>query len=550
MIVNPRSERFYSMTKKRRFTKVISIILLAAIYLQGCEFPAATVDSLPEASDPPATESPELDASVPDSPKPGLFRVRYVPDSPVNPITSLAGDNLVLASLLYEGLFTLDSNLNVEPVLCESWSTEDNITYTYLIKSGIAMTDGSTLTADDVVYTLKQAMQTGLFINRLSVIRSVESDEELTVTVVLKTPNSHLNMLLDIPIIKDGTIDYSIPPGTGPYEFSGAGDMRLRRFIRYRDFAKLPITNIYLLICDDHEIAEAFDDGKLSLLRDDPASTIDVILNRHSEIRLYDTTTLQYIGYNMRSIVLRNADVRRAIGSSLDRRYIADTIMHGQPVASPLALSPSYRLYDAQWEDVVTDPLKGMSALLIRAGLKDYDNDSYLEYPDGYDSYYKFALDFIVNSDNPYKVEAAHRISDTLKLYGFEIIVRELPWDSFIASLEAGTFDLYYGEITLGADFDLSPLLLPDSHLNYGLMGGEYYRSYIENFLAAPTDEDELVAAQLLCDEINEDAPFIPILYKRYVVYTPIGAISGATPSQSGIFNNFSDWTIDLEMLP
>ena len=538
------------MSMKRRFSGVISIILLMVICLQGCEFPEATVENLPEMSDPPAIEAPISDLFVPSAPKPGLFRIRYVPDSPVNPITSLAGDNLVLASLLYEGLFTLDSNLNATPVLCESWSTEDNITYTFVIKSDIAMNDGSTLTADDVAYTLKQAMQIGLFVNRLSIIKSVESDKELTITVVLKSANSHLEMLLDIPIIKDGTIDYSIPPGTGPYAFSITGDTLLRRFPQYRDYTKLPVSDIYLLVCGDHEVAEAFDDGKLSLLRDDPASSIDVLLNRHSEMRSYDTTTLQYIGFNMRSIVLRDADVRRAIGSSLDRQFITETIMHGQTLAAPLALSPSYRLYDTQWEEVVVDPLLGMTALLIRAELKDYDNDSYLEYPDGFGGYYKFALDFIVNSDNPYKIEAAHKIADTLKLYGFEIIVRELPWDSFTAALEEGTFDIYYGEITLSADFDLSPLLMPDSLLNYGLMGSDYYIPYIKDFLSAPTDDEERAAAENLCTEINENAPFIPILYKRYVMYTPIGAISGAAPSQSGIFNNFADWTIDLTMLP
>ena len=529
---------------------LVVILILLALFLHGCEPVEEPVEPAPETNSPPVSISPLPAALIRDPSEPRQFTIRYVPDSPVNPITSLTRDNIVLSSLLYEGLFKLDGNLNVEPVLCESWSTEDGITYMLAIKQNIAMSDGSFLTADDVVYTLRQAMQTGRFVHRLSVIKKVETEEDLIVSIELKSINYHFTKILDIPIIKDGSIDEFIPPGTGPFVFADTGAMRLTRFFRHRDYVNLPLSEINLLECDDNELAELFDAGELSLQWDDPSDTFDVILNRHNELRLYDTTALQYIGFNTRSIILNDADVRRAIGSSVNRRYIADSIMPGQSLVAQLALSPAYRLYDTKWEQKVVDPLREMSALMKRAGLEDFDNDSFLEYPDGFGDFIKISLDFIVNSENSYKVQAAHKIADTLKLYGIDIIVRELPWDGFQAALEAGTFDIYYGEVMLGADFDLSPLLLPDSFLNYGLTGSDYlYKPYIEAFLAAQTDFEERIAAERLCDEINLNAPFIPLLYKKYAVYTPIGAILGATPSQTGVFNNFANWTIDLSML-
>ena len=540
------------MVKKSILIIFVLIILSPALLLQGCEFfeEPAELPTMAESSPPIVFPPPEAPTRNPSAP--GQFTIRYVPGVPVNPITSLTGDNIVLSSLLYEGLFTLDGNLNAKPVLCASWSTEDSITYTFVIKEGIAMNDGSLLTADDVVYTLRQAKQTGLFVNQLSIIKSIEidTDEELSITIVLNSANSRLIQLLDVPIIKNGSIDDQIPPGTGPYMFPGTGAMRLIRFAGYRDFEKLPLSTIYLLECGDYELAELFDGGSLSLLWDDPADSLNIILNRHNEIRYYDTTALQFIGYNSRSVILSNPDVRRAIGSSINRQYIVENIIPGQSLPAPLALSSAYRLYDKQWEQKFFDPLREMSALLSRADLEDFDNDSFLKYPDGFGGYIKISLDFIVNSNNPYKVSAAHRIADTLKLYGLEIIVRELSWDSFLEALNTGTFDMYYGEIILSADFDLSPLLLPDSKHNYGLTGAEYYRPLIENFLSAQTAEDERSAAESLCDQINLNAPFVPILYKRYMIYTPIGAVTGAAPSQSGVFNNFANWKIDLTMVP
>jgi len=529
----------------------IALILSALCLLHGCSFTDNPVETPTitneQQHDAPATHDDPV-RTVPD---PGQFTLRYVPDSPLNPITGLNRDNIVLASLLYEGLFRLDSNLGVSAVLCDNWETEDNITFKFIIKPDIAMSDGSLLTAEDVVYSITQASQKGRFANRLSVIKSITVDEEefLTFYIVLRSANRNFIKLLDIPIIKSGSIDHQIPPGTGPYIFAGGNVMQLAPFIRHRSYNSLPVPMIKLIECKDNELAEMFDSGILSLLVDDPADTLDIILNRQNELRAFETTTLQYIGFNTRSAILKDVDVRRAIGSSIDRAYIVGSIMPGQPFAAPLALSPAYRFYDKSWEQLASDPLIEMSALLIHAGLKDYDNDSFLEYPDESGGYYKISLDFIVNSENKYKVRAAHKIADTLRMYGIEIIVRELPWENFTAALASSSFDLYYGEVSLGADFDMSPLLLPNSSLNYGKTGNIYFEPLIEAFLSAETDEEERAAAETLCDEINIYSPFVPLLYKRHAMFTPIGAITGATPSQSGVFGAIDSWTIDLTML-
>ena len=538
------------MIKKRIFCVVTIILLLPALFLHGCLLTMAPVETSPEIEEPPPPPAEPTGNPVREPPEAGQFTLRYDSASTMNPITSLNRDHILLSSLMYESLFTLDSSLNVSTALCESWSTADSVTYEFVLKPDIAMRDGSYLTADDVVYTLRQAMQTGRFVNRLEVIRNISTDSDLTVTIMLKSPNSRFIRLLDVPIIKDGSIDDHIPPGTGPYVFSGTGrTARLTRFPRHRDYDRLPVSVIHLIECDDNEVMELFDGGELSLLWDDPSGAFNIRFNRLNEPRYYDTTALQYIGFNTRTVVLYNHDVRRAIGCAIDRNYIANKIMPGQTVPAPLALSPVYRWYDPQWEERDIDPLIEMSALLVFVGLEDFDSDSYLEYPDGFGGFFEFTLDFIVNSENAYKVQAAHRIADALRRTGFDIVVRELPWENFKIALQTGDFDMYYGEILLSADFDLSPLLLPESSINYGRTGSSSFFPLIENFLSAQTAFEERETAKHLCEEIRMYAPFVPILYKKYAIFTPIGAVTGASPSQSGVFYGFTDWTIDMTML-
>ena len=537
---------------------LIFLFLLPAILLQGCGVfpirpgrPAPIVSAPVELPEPPAPEAPE-----PEQPRPpGRFTLRYETGFTMNPILALNRDNIMLTSLLFESLFMLDEDLVAHPLLCAEWSTEDNVTFTFEILPDIAMHDGSTLTADDVAYSIRTARNNTRSRHRskLQTIETVTTDGELTVVITLNTPNARFDRVLDIPIIKSGSIDQRIPPGTGPYIFPFDEAMYLNRFQGYRHYNDLPLTTIYLLECNDSDLTDFFDNGVLSLLWDDPTGAFDIRLNRLHEPRLYNTTSLHYLGFNANSYALRNADVRRAIGCAIERQFIVENIMNtpraGQTVAAPVAISPVFDLYDPGWERR-GDPLYEMGELIDRAQLLDYFNESFLATPDGIGGYIRFTLNFIVNIENAHKRAAANRISDNLRQFGFNVIVRELQWSEFVKALEDGAFDMYYGETMVGADFDLSTLLLPgDNTLNFGNTGNTVHRPFMQSFLAADTPEEVSFAGEQLNLAITQNAPFIPILYKRHAIYSHMGAVTGAAPSQSGVFYNFQDWSIDLMML-
>ena len=589
----------------RRLFMALAIIL--ALILSGCGWINPAPGTAETQENGPEPENEHVADPVRRVSQVGGFSVRYDPGSSLNPLTGTNHDNILVTFLMYESLFVLGENFEAEPNLAVPAEryTEDNITYTIAIRPGIAMSDGSTLTADDVAYTLRQAMQRGRFVNRLRVIDNVFSDGELTVTITLRYPSARLTSLLDVPIIKSGSSGSRVPPGTGPFIYTG--DMRLVSFAGHRDYENLPFNEVYLIECDDDDVTGLFSDGVLSLIWDDPAGTFDMRVNRPHDLRFYDTTTMQFLGFNTRNPALQNAEIRRAVGLAVDREYITETIMPGRALMAPIALSPAYRLYDSMWEELEAwerevlrehrrmhllqeismwrglserdpaaqirdqmlesltnalyeldeygaalfeDPLVEMSVRLAQAGVADPGHVSYQYFFDIYSAdYVRITIDFIVNEENRHRVRAAHNIADTLRRNGFDITVRELPWEAFMHALQTGDFDMYYGGVTLGADFDFSPLLLPDGRLNFGNTGSAVFREYIDAFLTAQTDEEERQAAQRLCNVIRRNAPFIPILYQRHAVYTPQGAVSGTMPSQSNIFRGLTDWVVDLAML-
>jgi peptide/nickel transport system substrate-binding protein len=157
------------------------------------------------------------------------------------------------------------------------------------------------------------------------------------------------------------------------------------------------------------------------------------------------------------------------------------------------------------------------------------------------------SLDFIVAAENPARVAAAGAVTDALRRVGVNVTLRTLPFATFERSLEAGDFDLYYGETRLAADFNLSAILLPGGALDYGGAGSETYREPLAAFYGAGNLMAESNAARALCELVLEDAPFIPLLYKQYAVHSGRNVISGMTPSQTGIFTDIAEWTVNLE---
>ena len=76
----------------------------------------------------------------------------YHPDQPLNPYKTPDYTNRVLFSLIYQGLFTTDSDYNTEPMLCSSYVMSDDMrTYTFYVDTRATFSDGTRISISDVL---------------------------------------------------------------------------------------------------------------------------------------------------------------------------------------------------------------------------------------------------------------------------------------------------------------------------------------------------------------------------------------------------------------
>ena len=454
----------------------------------------------------------------------------------LHPILSQDAANVALAGLVWEGLFALDGSFEPQPVLCQGYTvSEDGLTWTFTLRSGVTFSDGSPLTADEAAASLRLAMgESSRFSGRMGGVRSVTSQDG-AVVVTLNRPNGALPALLDIPIVKETG---GVPLGTGPYVLAGTGEnLALEARSDWWQGKALPRDTIPLrAIQEADDLIHAFDTRDIALVSTDLTGTNALGFSGSFAAVDYPTSTMLYVGFNTADGPCRSAQVRQALLRGFDRAAVstAQFSRHAQPAALPV--SPASPLYDEALAQTLDYAPQAMEPLLTAAG---YTRADGVWQKEGR----PLALTFVAPNNNADRLAAAETLAANLTDAGLEVELRALAWDDYLQALTAGSFDLYLGEVRLTADFDLTAFLTPGGALNYGKYSDAGALNRLSAFRAA-VGQWRTEPARQLYEYLAGQPPFAVICFKNWSVLTQWSRIDGLTPTQQNIFHQFSDWKI------
>lgn len=505
---------------KKPLLKTICVLLLLVLPLSGCwqeEPPEDTASGLVQSGE----ESPEtVEAAVllPES-----FSLPYIPGQSLDPIDCPDGMQQAVASLICEGLFRLTPGLEVENLMCESYTYDpERSVYVFTLRPGVLFSDGSPLTARDVRSTLERARQSERYQARLAHVASISAGDG-TVTITLDSPNAGFPALLDIPIAKEGG---GIPTGTGPYQFSEdeQGAFLAVNPAWWRGGGQ-PVDRIRLTEASDQDaMLYRFSSHEVQLVTADLTGTVPVTFTGSVGLWDADTTILQYVGCNTAAAPLNSASLRHALWESINREQIVSGFLSGHGTAAQFPLSPRSPLYP-------TDLETRFSA----------DTPSQAVARTGYTP--ERSLTLLVNEENSFKTAVANYLAESFTAAGVPVEIRVLPWEEYTAALEAGEFDLYYGEVRLGADWDLSSLLASDGVLNYGSWADIRTDELLAAYSAAA---DRSAAMEDLCVYLRQQSPILPVCFKSTSVLTQEGVLEGLNPTAAEPFYGLTGCTVHL----
>lgn len=474
---------------------------------------------------------------------PGYFGLAYYASEKVNPVTSASRINRILTEGLYEGLFTLDSKFTPQPVLCESYAG-DGTTWTFTLKSGVTFWSGNPLTAADVVFSYQTAMktETSPYYSRMQQIQSVSAPSENTMQIVLKSPNTQLPALLDVPVFRKGSEENAFADGTGPY--MPQSDNTVRWLVPYASWHGGALTEFERIELVSTVRADAvvysFETGDISLTRADRISASPATFKGTAEVYQTATTDLHYLGINYGRAPYHVGAVRQAISAAFDRARLCATQLQSFADPAVLPVNPQPKTSEALQYSLEQDGEKALS-LLASVGISDTNGDGVLDYPTADGKRAPLAPVILVNSDNTFKVAVATQLVADLEKIGIRASVNAVPFDEFQTALASSQYDLYYGETILSADFDLRPLMSVGGAVNKSGYASQTTESLLARSRAATGDS--LVAAQTeLYNHLLIAMPIIPLAFTRGQVITRSGLVKNFTPAPFNVFYGATNW--------
>ena len=248
---------------------------------------------------------------------------------------------------VFESLTTVAENGEVQPNLATSWEvSEDGLTYTFMLAEGVTFHDGSTLDAEDVVYSFNRAMSEDSVNPSKDIfepIESVKAVDPQTVEITLTNKDAFFLFNMgqgDSAIVASESVETNNanPVGSGPFQFDSwtRGDrLTLVKNPDHRDAAEVALDKVvFRFISDPAAATAAMMAEELDAFPGFPAPELlpQFEADPRFRVNVGSTEGEVILAMNNAKPPFDNVEVRRAVATAIDRDEIIEGAMYGQAV--------------------------------------------------------------------------------------------------------------------------------------------------------------------------------------------------------------------------
>ena len=348
--------------------KLLLLVILIALAVSACgqAAPAATPTPVmvPVTVQVPIKQTvqvPVLITPTPSFPQQLLrWSVEGVSDlATLDPPRITDAQGVFVAGLIFGGLVKLDAELKVVPDAATWTASDDGLKYAFKLRNGLKFSDGTPVTADDVVFSLTRALDlaTGSTTGALYLSGIVGADEiaagktkTLTgvkavdpqmVLVTLAQPSGFFLSQLTFPsgyIVSRKQVQASPawaekPAGTGPFlvkEWMRNRGMLLAPNPNYYG-GPIQVTELHLPFFQDSQAAfQAYREGELDVMGSQqngvPAARVSEVRDL-PDLRTASGFVVRYVGFNNTLKPFNDVRVRQAFARSVDKQALADKVL-------------------------------------------------------------------------------------------------------------------------------------------------------------------------------------------------------------------------------
>jgi peptide/nickel transport system substrate-binding protein len=380
--------------------------------------------------------------------------------------TAFDGHAMYVQRCGLEGLLQATNTLGLAPLLATSWTyTPASLKYVFQIRQGVKFWDGTTMTADDVVFSLtrhidpKVSSQIGAYFANVA---SWEKTGPAEVTAKLKQQDPTVaNSLVFAPILSKAFVEKigsglgspGTGPrimGTGPYQitsFPSSTAATVERFANYWGAKPVVQKCTFTCIPDAQTLLLAAQSGQI-------AGTFDIAIQQSaswkkiSSLRTYSAPgmLMYYLSFDVSRPPWNDVHVRKAVAYAANTAGYVKAFLAGNGTPASCVVPPQ------QWGPVL--PQSQVAKLYKTLPSYPYSVANAKKelaqsaYPHGFT-----ANKLLVPNNAPAFVNALESLSLTLKQIGINLPVEQVGENQWLANLYAHSDSIGIVASEFGPDY-------------------------------------------------------------------------------------------------
>lgn len=429
----------------------------------------------------------------------------------LDPQKTFNGFSFALTNQIYETLFRVTPEGEIEGLLAASWEYLDPSTLRVTLRDGVSFTDGTPLDAAAVKASLERLLDPataapGRFV--VSSIATVEVVDATTVDIKTAEPFAPLLAHLAHPVAAivpaaHGDDLARNPVGSGPFmlvSWEQSNQVLLKANADYWGGAPAIGEVLYRIIPEVSTQIIELRSGGIDILFNIPPDAFEAL---EADAKLETVSYLGWgsmmLGMNTANPKLRDLRVRQAIAHAIDKGLLIDEFLRGLAQPGVVPIPPTVRFAASDLPEPYPYEPETAKALLAEAGA----------------SGLKLTLDIYQNPD----LEAVAQVLQfMLSEVGIDLTIRVQEYAAYVEQTAKDDLELYassWGTVTLDADYTLYAFFhsseIPTNNVS------RYQVAEVDALLdqarSTPDDAVRAAAYRDVQETVLADAPMVTLYY-------------------------------------
>lgn len=528
--------------------RILSIIFLFVCIASSCSVlePIAkyNLDTLDEMN----TSQKEVLQSLPESTYiKNNVELFAVDTKTLNPLDSVEYTIDQVLKVVYEPLFSIESNYQLEPVLAMSYEKTQEQVYQIELAQHF-FHDQTAVTAADVLfsyqYIVNQPLSSYSYVSRYIESITILSDYKLEVK--FKKIDWFNLYALTFPIVSKAYLesenyDPLYPIGSGMYRFEDFQAMQKMSFVRSETSDVRPtIDRIDVTFVRKEEDAKLMFDSK----RIDIYAPKDIIWEEYSDDNTvqtlaYTSPYFYYIGINHSDELLKNIAFRKLLASLIPYETIRKDVFLNHMILTQLPIFPDF--------DIVSQ----LDPYYVRLEEGSYYQSKYNEetvqeqksnlmnFGMQIGSHSPIPLDIIYIDQNKTHEKIVALLQTGFAEQGITLNPIALNASDYQTKLTTGEFDLYVGKIKTGITPDITSLFHSTGQYNFGKFNDINVDGLLSSYRSVSTSEQMINQLQNLSKVFTNDLPIFPLGFSENALFIHDQVHGSLSPNFYHVLSDF-----------